>query len=284
MGLLGLLGLTLFASQVSAQVFESGPSDPELFDNFISLPTDPNIINRQSAGGDGLTTRINVTAGGMIGSSFDALSGSEINISGGIVGAEFDAFSGSEINISGGLVGQDFDANSGSAINISGGTIGDNFDAFSGSVVNISGGSIGIDFDALPGSAVNLFGSNFSLDGVSLDDDLNDGEPLAITDRDVTLTGTYADGTEFTFDLRSVFEFGEDFFSTGATLTVTLGPPSGNILLGDVNQDETVDLLDIAPFIQSLTSGTFIEQADFNQDGLVNFLDIQPFILILAGN
>lgn len=282
--LLGLLGLTLFASPVAAQVFESGPSDPELFDDFLSLPTDPNIIDLQSSGGDGSTTRINVTAGGSIGASFDALSGTEVNISGGSVGIVFDAFSGSEVNISDGFIGESFDANGGSLVNISGGSVGAGFDVFSGSVVNISGGFIGDDFDALPGSQINLFGSNYVLDGVSLDDQLLSGEAFTIVDRDVILSGLYADGSEFSFELNSIFEFGEDFFSTGATLTVTLGPPGGTILFGDVNQDGFVDLLDIAPFIQALTSNSFIEQADLNQDGTVNFLDIAPFIAVLTGS
>ncbi len=301
--LLGLLGLTLGASPLAAQVFESGPSDPRMFDNFLSLPNDPNIISRQSSGGDESTIRINVTPGGTIGSAFDAFSGTEINIRGGSVGEEFDAFSGSEINITDGSAGANFDANSGSEINISGGIIGDGFNAFSGSVVNISGGSIGDDFDALPGSQINIFGSDFVLDGVSLDDEIamidgmpiDDGtpmgdempviEPFTVVTRDVTLTGLYADGTEFSFDLKSVFEADEDFFSTGATLTLTLGPPGDIIIvLGDVNLDEVVDLLDIAPFIQSLATGSFSEQADCNQDGIVNFLDILSFIAILSGS
>ena len=282
--LLGLLGLTLFASPAAAQVFESGPSDPELFDNFLSLPADQNITDLQSFGGDGTTTRIDVSTGGSIGTSFDALSGTEINISGGSVGIVFDAFSGSEINISDGFIGEDFDANSGSEVNISGGAVAASFDAFSGSVVNISGGSLGDDFDALSGSQINLFGSDFALDGVSLDDGSVSEEAFTIVDRDVTLTGLYADGAAFSFNLNSVFEFGEDFFSTGATLTVTLGPPGGTTLLGDVNQDDIVDFLDIGPFVQTLASNSFLEEADVNQDGIVDFLDIAPFIAILAGS
>ena len=38
--LLGLLGLTLFVSPVTAQVFDSGPSDSALFDNVINIPAD----------------------------------------------------------------------------------------------------------------------------------------------------------------------------------------------------------------------------------------------------
>lgn len=56
------------------------------------------------------------------------------------------------------------------------------------------------------------------------------------------------------------------------------------VLLGDCNQDGVVDFLDIAPMIEFLTNGPYLEEADCNQDGLVNFLDIGPFIGILTGD
>ena len=65
--------------QVSAQVFDSGPSDPSLFDTVINLPPAPDIGSRQSIGGDGLFTQLNIGVGGFVGSFFDANSGSEVN-------------------------------------------------------------------------------------------------------------------------------------------------------------------------------------------------------------
>jgi len=79
--LLGLLGLTLIGSPLSAQVFDSGPSDSALFDDVINVPTDPDIADDASIGGDGLTTQLNVSDGGTIGSVFLANSGSEVNTS-----------------------------------------------------------------------------------------------------------------------------------------------------------------------------------------------------------
>ena len=52
---------------------------------------------------------------------------------------------------------------------------------------------------------------------------------------------------------------------------------------GDVNCDGTVNLLDVEPFIDRLSTGTFQVEADTNQDGVVNLLDVDPFIAILAG-
>ena len=55
---------------------------------------------------------------------------------------------------------------------------------------------------------------------------------------------------------------------------------------GDVNLDDIVNFLDIAPFISVLaTGGSPAEEAaaDCNMDGVVSFLDISPFITALAG-
>ena len=54
------------------------------------------------------------------------------------------------------------------------------------------------------------------------------------------------------------------------------------VLLGDVNLDGAVNLLDVGPFIQVI-SNEFQCEADVNQDGAVNLLDVQPFVDILTG-
>ena len=132
LSLLSLLGLTLFASPVAAQVLDLGPSDPALFDNVITVPAGLGIGDGASFGGDGLLTQLNLV-GGSVGDNFDAQSGNEVNISDGIVGSGFDAFTGSEVNISGGTVGPSFLALPGSVANVSGGAIGTDFTVFTGS-------------------------------------------------------------------------------------------------------------------------------------------------------
>ena len=57
-----------------------------------------------------------------------------------------------------------------------------------------------------------------------------------------------------------------------------------SILLGDVNCDGVVDLLDVSPFVDTLTTGVYLEKADMNQDGSVNLLDVDPFVEILVGS
>ena len=47
---------------------------------------------------------------------------------------------------------------------------------------------------------------------------------------------------------------------------------------GDVNQDGSVDLLDVAPFVDLLTTGQYQIEADVNEDGALNLLDVSPFV------
>ena len=58
---------------------------------------------------------------------------------------------------------------------------------------------------------------------------------------------------------------------------------SSGVVLGDVNLDGMVNLLDVAPFVELISSGVFQAEADTNQDGMVNLLDVAPFIDLLAG-
>ena len=57
-----------------------------------------------------------------------------------------------------------------------------------------------------------------------------------------------------------------------------------NGILGDVNCDRVVDLLDIQPFVDAIVSGTHDPKADLNLDGAVNLLDVSPFVSLLSGS
>ena len=54
-------------------------------------------------------------------------------------------------------------------------------------------------------------------------------------------------------------------------------------LLGDVNCDGVVDLLDVQPFVDLLIANEFSNKADINEDGEVDLLDVGPFVTILTG-
>ena len=53
--------------------------------------------------------------------------------------------------------------------------------------------------------------------------------------------------------------------------------------IGDVNLDGNVDLLDVGPFVDLLTSQTFQCEADVNEDGSLDLLDVTPFVEVLTG-
>ena len=75
----------------------------------------------------------------------------------------------------------------------------------------------------------------------------------------------------------SVIEAGVD----AVNLSVISCTPQ--FVLGDVNCDGVVNLLDVAPFVDAISTGVFNEKADMNQDGAVNLLDVDPFIILLNG-
>ncbi len=56
-----------------------------------------------------------------------------------------------------------------------------------------------------------------------------------------------------------------------------------DVLLGDVNCDGVVDLLDVNPFVDLIINGGFSEKADINEDGFVDLLDVDPFVQLLTG-
>ena len=50
------------------------------------------------------------------------------------------------------------------------------------------------------------------------------------------------------------------------------------VLPGDVNLDNSVNLLDVAPFVELLQQGGYQAEADCNHDGVFNLLDVALFI------
>ena len=54
-------------------------------------------------------------------------------------------------------------------------------------------------------------------------------------------------------------------------------------LPGDINMDGDINLLDVAGFVEAVSSGEFLCEADVNEDGIVNLLDVAGFIDLLSG-
>ncbi len=212
----GTVSFVLIASTVSAQVFDPGPSDPNLFDTVLNIPPDPSIGDDQSIES---STQLNLYDGGSIGLFFNAgspdgsSSNVEANIFGGTVGYGFGAMSGSEVNISGGIIGRPrtgITAFGGSVMNISGGNIVSSISAFPNSVVNVDGGVFhsrfnvrsngnlkvrgGAIFGLLKFGDVELIGGEFLLNGIPYQD-----PSITFGGNDV-FSGTLMDGSTFIFN------------------------------------------------------------------------------------
>lgn len=132
-----------------------------------------------------------------------------------------------------------------------------------------------------------------------------------VVDEEATLTYTFEDGStadendpltiDGTFLNNSFQNFSASISGTGNELTLTLdfANNGGNELLainniliessmdtgivGDVNCDGVVDLLDVAPFVEALTNGSDNPKADIDGSGTVDLLDVAPFVALLTG-
>ena len=78
------------------------------------------------------------------------------------------------------------------------------------------------------------------------------------------------------FGAGSIIEAGVD------AVKIRLAECESDVIHGDVNMDGLINLLDVQPFVDLISSGEFQAEADVNKDGTVNLLDIDPFIDLLT--
>ena len=211
---------------------------------------------------------------GFIDGDFEAVGG-VINIDGRGF-SEDTGFFNTTVNLNDGSLGFEAIAYSGSELNLFDGTV-NNLLANSGSQINVLGNvRFRNQFFADAGSVVDVFASEFFVNDVEVEF-TDGGTPFLLESRDVLLSGVFADGSTFEYDLRDDFSVSE-----GATLRLNLvAEPT---LLGDINLDGVVNFLDIPQFVSLLTTRTFQTEADIDQSGEVNFLDISPFVELLIGS
>jgi len=119
---------------------------------------------------------------------------------------------------------------------------------------------------------------------VTFDHDDDPGTPSQqMTLRDVIISDPNHDGSD-RVDIRfGQGPGGELYILNKRNSWVYLVTNSvSEFLLGDVNRDDSVNLLDVAPFVALLSNGNFQVEADINGDGFVNLLDIGPFVDLLS--
>ncbi|MEM9413368.1 MAG: dockerin type I domain-containing protein [Planctomycetota bacterium] len=122
----------------------------------------------------------------------------------------------------------------------------------------------------------------YSPNGDYIDDvitDLFQPEGLAIGLDGNLYAGSYGLGIVNKYDANT-FEFIEEFANLGPVTNFFTF--RSELLLGDVNSDGIVSLLDIAPFVDLINNGGFQLEADINKDGVVDLLDVSPLVLLLS--
>ena len=120
--------------------------------------------------------------------------------------------------------------------------------------LGLAGGSMTVDLSTTPPALVDLQNIQLSVDGDIL---------------------SVSSSIDISMDLNG--------FNVATTGEIVMTGTLPDFLIGDVNQDGAVNLLDISPFVDRLASGTFQLEADINQDGGVNLLDVAGFVDLLAG-
>ena len=55
-------------------------------------------------------------------------------------------------------------------------------------------------------------------------------------------------------------------------------------MLGDINCDGVIDLLDIGPFVDAVFNSSLDPKADVNGDGRDDLLDVAGFVELLVGS
>ncbi len=109
------------------------------------------------------------------------------------------------------------------------------------------------------------------------------------------LTFARSDNGNNNFDLRlGTLDQDEILLTAGSRISITVNPATGggamltglsvaipDFIVADVNTDGSINLLDVAPFVDLLSNGTYRVEADLNKDGEVNLLDVRPFVIAL---
>ena len=57
-----------------------------------------------------------------------------------------------------------------------------------------------------------------------------------------------------------------------------------NMLVGDINLDGSINVLDVVVLVNLILSGEVLETADINQDNSVNVLDVVTLVNLILGD
>ncbi len=208
----------LISGGTTSAIVVSFRSDVHISGGTVDIPFDDFSISRNSS---------LLVSGGMVKTPIWVEEGSSFTMTGGVVGEAY--ILDSHGTVTGGQI--ETLSTAGSTISIMGRAIQN---LVSRGPVQIYGGAITDQIDARPGCHLNFHGRQFALDGVDVTNQLIHGQPLTISERNVTLSGRYRDGTTFEIPLTASSEGSgiRNRFFPGASVSLHLVPePCSHLLL-----------------------------------------------------
>ena len=165
-------------------------------------------------------------------------------------------------------------------------TFNDPFTAIGGTAFDLSAVTIGAD-----GASGNLFALNTTQNGISppfsalfnphFEASLGPNGAVLLARLDFDILNEGIANLDFALGSQGALQL-PDFVLNPSLGSATLETDHWPSRLGDLNDDDDVDFLDIAPFISALSNAMYTRTADCNQDCVVDFFDIAPFIAILT--
>ena len=165
----------------------------------------------------------------IIAGHLDVESHSSIQVFGGSIWSETRVSDNGLLVMSGGRA-LSVNVGAGGAARLAGGSI-DSLDLYGGRL-DLYGGSITSHLYAWTKCEVRIHATQFALAGVDITAQLQGGEPLTISERNVTLTGTYRDGSPFEIPLSdSGFGVSQYAFKPQATISLALVPELRSVSL-----------------------------------------------------
>ena len=136
-------------------------------------------------------------------------------------------------------------------------------------------------------------GNVFGISGMALidvligEDQIVDLSTVKPVNYDIVGAQLTVNGSSLTVEASVDLDFEFEVFGMTSIMNLS-GPvvlngklPAG--IVGDINCDGQITLLDVAPFVELVSSGDYAFKADINGDGTVDLLDVEPFVMLLGG-
>lgn len=143
-----------------------------------------------------------------------------------------------------------------------------------------------VDADSDGTMTVDTFGSNFDTQ-LHVYEFAADFADLVLVDNNDD-SGSLQSMVSFPVTAGTCYEirvggFGSPASASEGNIQLNLAFEDSGTLMGDINCDGAVTLLDVQPFVGLISNGEYLDKADFDFNGVVDLLDIQGFVDAVSG-